>query len=148
VYCSSLVGEVGDHLRDQTRFGMDTELLGGPADRLFQLVRGKRRDRLAPGGEQLREPGIGEWSVVEVRAQRDDDPQPTLRIGNGHAQRLEKLASLALVPALGEHLLELIDDEHHLGVRGHHQIDGPQEPTGASIEYVMHAGRRPNGNAQ
>ena len=71
---SRLVPHVGDEFGDETRFEVDAEALRGTDDRSLQLLRIKRSNRLQAPGHEPTHPGMPQWPVVEVGAQRGDDP--------------------------------------------------------------------------
>jgi hypothetical protein len=137
-----LVGDIRDHLRHQTRLELNRLTLGRSADRLLQLVRCERRDRLDPGRQQLAEPRVHERSVVVIGPEGHDHPEPAGRIERGDPQRLQHQLALALVGREREQLLELVHEQDELRARRGDTLRGLEQPAGAVPEEVAEPRRR------
>src|SRR5690242_18302455 len=66
---------------------------------------------------QAEERGIVHWSVRKIGTQRDKRHDRASRLCHSGYQQIEKATSLLFGERLGEEFLELVDDEHHSGVR-------------------------------
>ena len=86
----------------------------GQLDRAPQLVVVHRADEDVVGGQQRSELRICGAATVEVRAHSEDDGGSAL--ADRTDQRGDERHALVLVPAGGEQLLELVDDEHGAAV--------------------------------
>jgi hypothetical protein len=103
--------DVGDHLRHEPGLGGDTDRFRGTSDRLLELVRGKRRNRLRSFREQRANARIDQGTVVEICPEGDDHPETALGVGGGHPKRLEEQLPLSLVVRQRENLLELVHEQ-------------------------------------
>ncbi len=137
-----LVGDVGDHLPDQAGFQHHRHRFRGRPDRQLELLRGQRRDRFGSPGEQLAEPWIDQWAIVEVRAERHDHPHAAVGVDGRHAHRLEEALALDRVSAHREGLLELIHDQDQLGVGREHAVHRFEQPSGAGRDQSVKSSDR------
>ena len=111
--------DVADQRVDQVWLGVQPDTLRRQLDRLPQLVAAHRAHQHLVGAEQPRQPGIRRAASVEVGSQGDDH-QAVAGLSPVH-QSVDERHALALVPAGGEDLLELIDGQH-----GRATLHGPQ----------------------
>ena len=119
----------------------------GPDDRALELGGGHRRDHLGALAQQLAEPTMPQWSVVEVGPQRCNDTDATVLIGDGADQhRQEPTDRLGF--DLREQLLELVDDEQQLRpVARQDAADRPLQPALAA-QLLEQRRRRVDGDAE
>jgi len=111
-----LVGHVRHELREQTRLEPRADSLGRAGDGALELLRPQRDERLDVVAQQLCEAAVEQRPVVEVGPKGDDDAQPCVRVVDRPLEQREELRASRLLLDEREHLLELVDDEHELGL--------------------------------
>ena len=141
------IGHLPDQGGHERRLERDAVRLRRARDRTLELVRRHRCDDLGPVAEQFTETAVLQWPVVEVGAQRDDDTDATLVVGDGTHQVGEEAVRRRRVD-LREQLLELVDQQQQLRtVIGQHAVDRTLQPLVAG-ELLEQRGWRIDGDAR
>jgi hypothetical protein len=123
-----LVDDVGDDAAEQSLLERHAHALGGSSDRALELVRRQRQHRLNSVPHQFADAAMEKRPVVEIRPERDHNPEPTVRVADRHLEAGEKMRAPLIVLHEGECLLELVDDEQKLRtVVGKNALDGPEQ---------------------
>src|SRR6266540_1046806 len=71
---------VGHELRDQPGFDRETDPLRGTGDRALELLGCERDDELGARSQVFSEAGVRQRAVEDVRPERENDPQPAVRV--------------------------------------------------------------------
>ena len=141
------IDDLPHQLGHERRLERDAVLFHRAGDRALQLERAHRGDDFGAVAEQLTETAVLQWTVVEVGAQRGDDADPTLVVGDGAHQADEEAIRRRRVD-LGEQLLELVDHEQQLrAVVRQHAVERALQPVLAR-QLLEQRGRRIDGDAE
>ena len=134
------VDGLAHHLGHDQRIHVDAGLAGRAGDGGLQLVDRHRGDHFGAVAQQFAEGAVPQRPVVEVGAQRDDDPDARARCGDEVDQLVDE-PGRGVVVDLGEQLLELVDDDQQLVVvGGQDAIDGAAH-TARSEHQIEQRGR-------
>src|SRR5436190_3871441 len=140
---AGLVSDVRDELGEQARLEARAHPLRRTGDRPLELLCLEWDERFDVVAQQFREAAVEQRPVVEVGPQRDDDAEARVRVADRTLEERKELRATRLVLDEGEHLLELIDDQHELRfVVDEEALDGPQQAAIVLLELLEQPRRR------
>ena len=107
-----LFAHIPDHHRDQIGVDGQPGAFGRADDGPAQLGRREWQHKFSAEPQQVGQPGVQQWAVVKISAQRDDQPQAAARVAHSRDKAGKQMRARRLSLDQRKDLLELIDHEH------------------------------------